>query len=150
VCWPAASSGSPASDFPFDPGEIVASLTPTPRLLIALHPSLDWTQEWLDYRAQLGRLVPCPFTDDRLGKSSGIVQFLRQGGRPLSNHSALHSDHYHGAFYSAKSEWHVQSTILTPTVDDQTLDRQVDFAELGVIHSITIAAILPTTRHERG
>ena len=81
---------------------------------------------------------------------SGIVQFLRQGGRPLSNYSALHSDHYHGAFYSAKSEWHVQSTILTPTVDDQTLDRQVDFAELGVIHSITVAAILPTTRHERG
>jgi hypothetical protein len=34
----------------FDLGETVASLTPAPRLLIALHPSLDWIQEiGLDY-----------------------------------------------------------------------------------------------------
>jgi hypothetical protein len=26
-------------------------------------------------------------------------------------------------------------------MDDQTLDRQVDFAELGVIHNMTVAAI---------
>jgi hypothetical protein len=44
----------------------------------------------------------------------------------------LQSDHYHGAFYGTKSEWQVQSTIFTPTLDDQPLDRQVDFAELGL------------------
>jgi hypothetical protein len=62
----------------------------------------------------------------------------------------LQLHHYHGAFYGPKLEWQVQSIIFTPAMDDQTLDRQVDFAELGVIHSMTVAAMLPTTRHERG
>jgi hypothetical protein len=62
----------------------------------------------------------------------------------------LQLHHYQGAFYGPKLEWRVQSIIFTPTMDDQTLDRQVDFAELGVIHSMTVAAMLPTTRHERG
>jgi hypothetical protein len=62
----------------------------------------------------------------------------------------LQLHHYHGTFYGPKLEWQVQSIIFTPTMDDQTLDRQVDFAELGVIHSMTVAAMLPTTRHERG
>jgi hypothetical protein len=35
-------------------------------------------------------------------------------------------------------------------MDDQTLDRQVDFAELGVIHRMSVAAMLPTTCHEWG
>ena len=42
------------------------------------------------------------------------------------------------------------STIFAPTMDGHTLDRQVDFAELGVFHSMTVAAMLPTTRHEWG
>jgi hypothetical protein len=62
----------------------------------------------------------------------------------------LQLHHYHGTFYGPKLEWRVQSIIFTPTMDDQTLDRQVDFAELEVIHSTTVAAMLPTTRHERG
>ena len=76
MCWPAASSGSPASDLTFDLGETVASPTPTPRLLIALHPSLDWIQENCarllplnNELAQLDRLVPCSFPDDRTSKS---------------------------------------------------------------------------------
>jgi hypothetical protein len=62
----------------------------------------------------------------------------------------LQSDHYDGAFYGAKLEWQVQSTMFAPTTDDQTLDRQVDFAELRVFHSMTLAVMLPTTCHEWG
>jgi len=51
---------------------------------------------------------------------------------------------------STVRSWKVLSTIFAPTMDGHTLDRQVDFAELGVIHSMTVAAMLPTTRHERG
>ena len=42
------------------------------------------------------------------------------------------------------------STIFAPTMDGHTLDRQADFAELRVFHSMTLAVMLPTTRHEWG
>jgi hypothetical protein len=51
---------------------------------------------------------------------------------------------------STVRSWKVLSTIFAPTMDGHTLDRQVDFAELRVFHSVSLAAMLPTTCHEWG
>ena len=44
----------------------------------------------------------------------------------------------------------VQSTMDAHNGTTETLDRQVDFAELRVFDSMTLAVMLPTTCHEWG